>query len=81
MTGPVKLVPAPTVEQEIRDNCIAILRAALADAEAGKVTGVIVLTKETDGLWGHRASATISVREDIGSLTMLIHDRIARTRG
>ncbi len=80
MTGPVKLVPKPTVDAEIRDGAIALLREAIADVEAGKVLGVIVLSKETDGMWMHRASATISVREEIGSLEMLKWDRIARTR-
>lgn len=80
MSNPIKLVAKPTVDQEIRDGAAAILREALADVEAGKVTGVIVLCRETDGMWMHRASATISVREDIGALEMLKWDRIARTR-
>lgn len=77
---PVKLVPRLTVGQEIRDGAIAILREAMADVEAGNVLGVIVLCKETDGMWMHRASGTISVREDIGAIEMLKWDRIARTR-
>jgi 1,4-dihydroxy-2-naphthoyl-CoA synthase len=77
---PFKLVPRPTVDQEIRDAAVAILREAIADVVAGKVLGIIVLCKETDGMWMHRASGTISVREDIGAIEMLKWDRIARTR-
>jgi hypothetical protein len=80
MNEPVKLVPRPTVDQEIKDGALAILREAIADVEAGKVLGVIVLCKETDGMWMHRASQSLSVREEIGSIEMLKWDRIARTR-
>jgi hypothetical protein len=69
--GPIKLVARPTVDDEIRNASIAILREALADVEVGKVSSIIVLSKETDGTWMHRATATISIREEIGSLEML----------
>ena len=77
--SPVKLVTPPSVDQEIRDGAIKILREAIADVEAGTVLGVIVLTKEVGGTWYHRASGTISVREEIGSIEMLKFDRIMRT--
>lgn len=80
MSDPIKLVPNPSVDQRIRNGAAEMLQEALADIAAGKVQGVIILCKETDGMWMHRASETISVREEIGSLMMLIWDRIARTR-
>lgn len=80
MSDPVKLVTKPTIADEIIEGAATLLREALADVEAGKVAGIIVLCKEADGMWMHRASGTISVREEIGSLEMLKWDRIARTR-
>jgi 1,4-dihydroxy-2-naphthoyl-CoA synthase len=80
MTEPVRLVPKPTIDEEIRAGVIDLLRDALADAEAGNVTGVIILTSETDGMWGHRSSASLSIREEIGALEFYKHDRIVRTR-
>ena len=80
MNEPVKLVPKPAPEVEIAKAAVDLLREALADAEAGKVLGVIVISKETDGSWYHRASGSLSVREEIGSLEMLKYDRIQRTR-
>ena len=80
MNEPVRLVTAPSVDERIRAGSAELLREALADVEAGKVLGVIVLCKETDGMWMHRASESISVREEIGSIEMLKFDRIMRTR-
>lgn len=80
MSAPIALVPNPPVADVTKKAVITILREALADAEADKVFGVIVLSKETDGMWMHRASASISVREEVGSIFMLLWDRIARTR-
>lgn len=80
MTEPIALVPKPTVDAEIRANAVKLLQEAIADVEAGGVCGVIILSKETAGTWYHRASGTISVREEVGSIFMLLWDRIARTR-
>ena len=77
---PIALVPKPTVETEIRESAIKLLNEAIADVEAGTVSGVIILSKETSGTWYHRASGTISLREEIGSIFLLLWDRIARSR-
>ena len=76
----VKLAPPLGPTDEIKAGAIELLREALADVEAGKVLGVIILSKEVAGTWYHRASGSISVREDIGSIEILKFDRIARTR-
>lgn len=69
MSAPVRLVTKAPPADEIRRAVVEILREALADAEAGKV----------DDTWYHRASGTLSVREEIGALEIFKHDRIART--
>lgn len=79
MSAPVRLVTKAPPADEIRRAVVEILREALADAEAGKVSGVIIISEEVDDTWYHRASGTLSVREEIGALEIFKHDRIART--
>jgi 1,4-dihydroxy-2-naphthoyl-CoA synthase len=79
MSEPVKLVTKPPVADQIQAAGIALLCEALADAEAGKVSGVIIISKETDGSWFHRASGALSVREEIGAIEILKYDRICST--
>lgn len=78
MNNTVRLVPAPSIEEEIRDSAVALLREALLDAESGNVSGVIIITKEKDGMWGHRVTPSLSVREEIGAIEAYKWDRFAR---
>lgn len=79
MADPVKLVTKATPAVEIQQAAVDLLRQALRDAEDGKVSGVIIISKEVDGTWYHRASGALSVREEIGAMEVLKWDRIART--
>lgn len=79
MADPVKLVTNPLPAAEIKKAAVELLQEALSDALAGKVSGVIIISKEVDGSWYHRASGALSVREEIGAIEMLKWDRIART--
>jgi 1,4-dihydroxy-2-naphthoyl-CoA synthase len=79
MSEPVKLVTKPSAAATIQASVVALLCEALADAEAGKVSGVIIISKEIDGSWYHRASGALSVREEIGAIEILKNDRIRRT--
>jgi 1,4-dihydroxy-2-naphthoyl-CoA synthase len=75
MNAPVKLVTSnPTADEEIRASAIQLLEEALADARSGKVVGVVILSKEIDGGWYHRATASLSLRERIGSLELVKFD-------
>jgi hypothetical protein len=42
--------------------------------------GLIVVTKDADGLWSHATTASLSIREEIGAIECLKFDLIARTR-
>lgn len=77
----IKLVPPPTADESARQDAVQMLKEALADAEAGSVLGCVVATKDTDGLWTHRASRTFSVREEIGALVHHVIMRVLRTEG
>ena len=75
----VKLVtPLPFDEQNKTDS-IRLLRDALTRAEAGEVLGAIIVTKDTDGMWSHQTTASLSIREEIGALECLKWDRIYRS--
>jgi 1,4-dihydroxy-2-naphthoyl-CoA synthase len=79
MSEPVKLVtPAPPAVK-IQEAVVDLLCEALIDAQKGKVVGIIILSKEADGGWYHRASGSLSVREEIGAIEILKYDRICST--
>ena len=76
MSAPVKLVTAPPFDEQVKLDLVTLLRSALARAEAGEVLGAIIVTKDTDGMWSHQTTASLSIREEIGALECLKWDRI-----
>ncbi len=79
MTAPVKLVTTPPFDEQNKLDAVNLLRAALARAEAGEVLGAIIVTKDTDGMWSHQTTASLSIREEIGAIECLKWDRIYRS--
>ena len=79
MSAPVKLVTAPPFDEQVKLDSVTLLRSALARAEAGEVLGAIIVTKDTDGMWSHQTTASLSIREEIGALECLKWDRIHRS--
>lgn len=78
MTEAIKLVPPPTAEEQNRNDSVKVLKAELSRAEVGAVMGVIVITKDVDGMWSHHTTGCISIREEIGAIEFLKWDRINR---
>lgn len=76
----IKLVPPPTADEQNRDDSVKVLRTELERAEAGQVRGVIVITKDVDGLWTHHTTGALSIREEIGAIECLKWDRLYRLR-
>lgn len=76
MAQPVKLITKPSIEVTIQQAVVKLLQEALVDADAGKVSGIIIVSKEIDGTWYHRASGSFAVREEIGALEVIKHDLI-----
>lgn len=72
----IKLVP---FDDQNKNDSVRILREVLARAEAGDVLGAIVVTKDSDGLWSHQTTASLSIREEIGAIECLKWDRINRS--
>ena len=79
MTAPVKLVTPPPFDEQNKADAVNLFRDALARAEAGEVLGAIIVTKDTDGMWTHQTTASMSIREEIGALECLKWDRIYRS--
>ncbi|MDE2020531.1 MAG: hypothetical protein KGJ13_09370 [Patescibacteria group bacterium] len=79
MTKPVKLVTPLPFDQQNKADSVKLLRDALDRAERGEVLGVIIVTKDSDGMWSHHTTATMSIREEIGALECLKWDRIYRS--
>lgn len=80
MAAPIAMVPKPTADAQARASAVAILQKTLKEAEAGSVLECIVVTKDSDGMWTHRTTPTLSVREEIGAIECLKWDRIHRTQ-
>lgn len=74
----VKLVP---FDDQNKLDAARILKEVLARAEAGDVLGLIVVTKDSDGMWSHQTTASLSIREEIGAIECLKWDRINRSQG
>ena len=79
MSAPVKLVTALPFDEQNKADSVKLLREALTRAEAGEVLGAIIVTKDTDGMWSHQTTASMSIREEIGALECLKWDRIYRS--
>ena len=79
MSSPVKLVTALPFDDQNKVDAVRLLSEALGRAEAGEVLGAIIVTKDTDGLWTHQTTASLSIREEIGALECLKWDRIYRS--
>jgi len=76
MSAPVKLVTPLPFDAQTKDDAVKLMRGALARAEAGEVLGAIIITKDSDGLWTHQTTASLSIREEIGAIECLKWDRI-----
>jgi len=73
---PVKLVTTPPFDEQNKLDSVKLLRDALTRAEAGEVLGAIIVTKDTDGMWSHQTTSSLSIREEIGAIECLKWDRI-----
>lgn len=79
MNTPIKLVAPLTVDEQNKEDSVRILKDELCRAEAGEVRGVIIITKDLDGMWTHHVTGCISLREEIGAIECLKWDRIERS--
>jgi hypothetical protein len=79
MNEPVKLVPKASATAEIKTAVVDLLCETLIDAQRGNILEIIIVAKEVDGGWYHRASGTLSVREQIGALEIIKYERIKQT--
>ena len=75
----VKLVTPLPFDEQNKADAAKLLRDALIRAEAGEVLGAIIVTKDSDGMWSHQTTASMSIREEIGALECLKWDRIYRS--
>lgn len=77
MAEAVKLVP---FDDQNKTDAVRILQEVLVRAEAGEVLGAIIITKDSDGMWSHQTTASLSIREEIGAIECLKWDRINHSR-
>jgi hypothetical protein len=77
----LKLAPEPRLADEIKERSVALLRDALVEAEAGRICGVVIVSKWDDGQWSHRATRSLSIRETIGALEVVKLEIADQARG
>jgi hypothetical protein len=72
----MKLIPGgfaakPTVAEDIKQQCIDLLRKALQEAEAGEVVSAFVILKRPDHTWSDERSGTMDFPDAIGRLEIV----------
>jgi len=68
MTEVVSLVIKPTVDDEIRQDIIGMLKRALEQAEAGEIDTVFMIVIRPDGTWNDRCGGLTRYGQTIGCI-------------
>ena len=71
MTEVVSLVSKPTVEQEIKNDLVEMLRRTLAEAESGEISGVFMIVTRLDGDWSDRWTGITKMSDTIGRVEII----------
>lgn len=72
MNAPLKLAPKPKPDADVQERIVALLRRTLDEAERGEFVSVIMILSRPDGTWAERFSATLSVSEIVGRVTIAL---------
>lgn len=73
MSTIVTLAPKPTVEDEVRASVVELLSVRLAEAKAGDISTVVIITRSASGEWDDCASNTEHFSESVGRLEIIKH--------
>ena len=82
-TGPdkfqtTKLVPKPSIENQIKEQVAKILRKLLTESEAGQIAAMLVICKRPDGSWYDERTSVMYFPDAIGRLEIVKHDWITQ---
>jgi len=69
--APIMLVTPLTAAEEYRQGAIKLLKEVLADAEAGKLEGVCIISEFANGDYSFGSSGTMEVLRRVGRLEAL----------
>ena len=67
----LSVVGKPSVSDEIKSECANILRRALALAEAGDLTAVLVIVKHAGDTWSDERSGAMNFPDAVGRLEIV----------
>jgi hypothetical protein len=67
-----QLTPKPTLSDQCKDDVIAILKAALAQAEAGETEAICVIALHPDKSWSDKRSMAAHFPDFIGRLQITL---------
>lgn len=71
MSEVIKLAPKTTIDDEIKQAAIDMLRKALAEAESGNVSMCIVILRHPDGTWSDERSGSTNFPDAVGRLEIV----------
>lgn len=71
-TNVVRLAPPPTLDETLKAQVVETLRDALAQAERGEISAVMVCA-ESNGGYAHTWSGCADVAKRIGMLRLMEH--------
>ncbi len=74
----VVFTPKQTVENEVQESVVGVLKEYLAKAEAGQLNCVIVIAGFLDGMWTDDMSSTLDFPTAIGRLEIAKQEWIAQ---
>jgi hypothetical protein len=73
MSEVVSLVRKATVDKEIKSRLVDMLKATLAEAEAGDIGGIFMIVERPDQMWTERWDGTCKLSEMLGRVDIIKH--------
>jgi hypothetical protein len=73
-----RIVPKPTAQAEIQKQIIRMLADELDRARDGKISMMILITRDIDGKWGHEQTGVENFSEAIGKIEIMKQSWIAK---
>lgn len=69
------------VDEQMRANCVRVLKEALAQAEAGELESILIISRRVDDRWRYEYTGVKRMTETIGQLTIVRHAWITEYLG
>lgn len=72
----LSIAPKPTPDEQIKESVMKVLKEALAEAEKGEISDIVIIAVHPDGAWSDWQSSTNHASAMVGRLDIAKHKRI-----